>query len=204
MVFVQGTRLLEGHSDRALVGSDLAGADLAGADRFTGTSVAENRPVDLHANVWVGARDRARLEHLCRYLFRPPLARDRLRLLADGRVRVELKRAWSDGTRHLLFEPVEFLEKLVALTPRPAINLVLYHRVIAPHARWRPEVVAYARAGSDEARDPSTPGISTGSRDLGERAGPPRDEGGADAPSLRSGCLALSALRRADAAHRHD
>ena len=33
--------------------------------------------------------------------------------------------AWSDGTACLLFEPVEFLEKLAALTPRPEINLVL-------------------------------------------------------------------------------
>ena len=51
---------------------------------------------DLHANVWVGAHDRARREQLCRYLLRPPLADDRLRLLGDGRVRVQLKRAWSD------------------------------------------------------------------------------------------------------------
>jgi hypothetical protein len=94
---------------------------------------------NLHANVWVGAHDRARLEQLCRYLLRPPLADDRLRLLGDGRVRVQPKRAWSDGTTHLLFEPVEFLEKLAALTPRPAINLILYHGVLAPHSRWRPE-----------------------------------------------------------------
>ncbi len=65
---------------------------------------------DLHANVWVGAHNRARLEQLCRYLLRPLLADKRLRLLGDGRVRVQLKRAWSDGTTHLLFEPVEFLE----------------------------------------------------------------------------------------------
>jgi len=36
--------------------------------------------------------------------------------MADGRVRVRLKRAWHDGTTHLLFEPLEFLEKLAALT----------------------------------------------------------------------------------------
>ncbi len=46
--------------------------------------------------------------------------------------RVELKRPWRDGTTHLLFEPVEFLEKLAALTPRPEINLALYHVVLAP------------------------------------------------------------------------
>jgi hypothetical protein len=72
----------------------------------------------------VGAHDRARLEQLCRYLLRPPLADDRLRLLGDGRVRVELKRAWSDGTTHLLFEPVELLEKLAALMQRVAVREV--------------------------------------------------------------------------------
>src|SRR6266536_2740474 len=60
---------------------------------------------DLHANVWVGPADRARLEQLCRYVLRPPLAENRLRRLADGRVRLELKRAWFDGTTLLLFEP---------------------------------------------------------------------------------------------------
>ncbi len=46
-------------------------------------------------------------------------------------MRLELKRPWSDGTTYLLFEPVESLEKLAALTPRPEINLVLYHGVLA-------------------------------------------------------------------------
>ena len=67
---------------------------------------------------------------------------------------MQLKRAWSDGTTHLLFEPVEFLEKLAALTPRPAINLILYHGVLAPHARWRPDVVAYGRPKGDAAKAP--------------------------------------------------
>jgi hypothetical protein len=62
---------------------------------------------DLHANVAVPARDRARLEQLCRYLLRPAVAQDRLRLLGDGRVLLALKTAWADGTRHLLFEPME-------------------------------------------------------------------------------------------------
>ena len=69
------------------------------------------------------------------------MAQDRLRLLADGRVLVQLKRVWADGTSHLLFEPLEFLEKLAALTPRPRINLILYHGILAPHARWRSRIV---------------------------------------------------------------
>ncbi len=116
---------------------------------------------DLHANVAVPAADRTRLEQLCRYLLRPPVAQDRLRLLADGRVVLMLKSAWADGTRHLLFEPLELLEKLAALTPRPRINLVLYHGVLAPHAGWRARVVAdsaplvEARAAVSESAEPS-------------------------------------------------
>ena len=88
--------------------------------------------------------DRARLEHLCRYLLRPPLVQDRLRLRVDGRLVLRLKTAWRDGTTHLVFEPLEFLATLAALTPRPEINLLVYHGVLAPHARWRPHVVGYA------------------------------------------------------------
>jgi len=126
---------------------------------------------DLHANVWVGANDRARLEQVCRYVLRPPLAEDRLRRLGDGRVRVELKGAWRDGTTHLLFEPLELLEKLAALTPRPEINLVLYHGVLAPHARWRPDVVAYQRARSSRATDPNatTTGAGAGAEPASEK-----------------------------------
>jgi hypothetical protein len=101
---------------------------------------------DLYASLPVPADDRARLEQLCRYLLRPPVAQDRLRLTADGRVLLKLKSEWTDGTSHLLFEPLEFLEKLAALTPRPRINLLLYHGVLAPHSRWRGRAVAYEGA----------------------------------------------------------
>jgi Putative transposase len=105
---------------------------------------------DLHAKVAGTAADRARLEQLCRYLLRPAVAQDRLRLLSDGRVVLRLKSASADGTRHLIFEPLTLLEKLAALTPRPRINLVLYHGVFAPNAGWRARVVAYG-ALADEA-----------------------------------------------------
>jgi len=100
---------------------------------------------DLHANVWVAANDRAGLERLCRYVLRPPFAQARLRLRDDGRVALELKTAWHDGTRELLFEPLEFLERLAAMTPRPETNLLICHGVVSPHARWRERVIAYGR-----------------------------------------------------------
>jgi hypothetical protein len=100
---------------------------------------------DLHANVWVSANDRAGLERLCRYVLRPPFAQERLRLRSDGRVALELKTAWHDGTRELVFEPLEFLERLAALTPRPETNLLICHGLLDPRARWREQVVTYGR-----------------------------------------------------------
>ena len=68
-----------------------------------------------------------------------------MRLRGDGRVALELKRAWHDGTRELVFEPLEFLERLAAMTPRPETNLLLCHGLLAARARWRARVVAYGR-----------------------------------------------------------
>src|SRR5215813_10085051 len=64
------------------------------------------------------------LERLCRYVLRPPFAQERLRLRSDGRIALELKTAWHDGTRELVFEPSELLERLAAMTPRPETNLL--------------------------------------------------------------------------------
>jgi len=119
---------------------------------------------DLHANVTVRGEDPEGLEQPCRYLLRPAVAQDRLSLTAEGRVVLELKTAWSDGTSHLVFEPVDFLARLAALTPRPRINLVFYHGVLAPNARGRAAVVAYGAevdtAGAAGVTPPSaeTPG----------------------------------------------
>jgi hypothetical protein len=50
---------------------------------------------------------------------RPPFAQERLPRRSDGRVALELKTAWHDGMPELVFEPLEFLERLAAMTPRP-------------------------------------------------------------------------------------
>jgi hypothetical protein len=51
---------------------------------------------NLHANVRVAANDREGLEHLCRYLARPPIANDRLSQLPDGKLALRFKQAWRD------------------------------------------------------------------------------------------------------------
>ena len=83
------------------------------------------------------------------YPLRPAVTQDRLRLLDDGRVMRTLKTAWADGTRQLLFEPLELLEKLAAVSPCLRINLVLYHGVLAPYSSWRVRVVAYGAAPAE-------------------------------------------------------
>jgi putative transposase len=97
----------------------------------------------------VSANDRAGLERLCRYVLRPPLAQERLRRRSDGRIMLELKTAWHDGTRELVFEPPALLERLAAMTPRPETNLLICHGVLAVRARWRARVVAYGRVASE-------------------------------------------------------
>ena len=54
----------------------------------------------------------------------------------------------------MLFEPIEFLEKLAALIPRPAVNLLLYHGLLAPHARWRSQVISYGRPNPEPSARP--------------------------------------------------
>ncbi|HSD32164.1 MAG TPA: transposase, partial [Gemmatimonadales bacterium] len=88
------------------------------------------------------------MERLCRYILRPPFAQERLRLRTDGRIALTLKTAWHDGTRELLFEPLELLERLAAMIPRLEANLLISHGLLAPRARGRPSVVAYGRVVS--------------------------------------------------------
>jgi hypothetical protein len=107
--------------------------------------------VSLHANVAVPARDRARLERLCRYTARPPVATERLSRLPDGRLLYRLRRRWRDGTTHLVFAPLELVEKLAALIPPPRFHLVRYHGVLAPRARSRRRVVPGGASPSPEA-----------------------------------------------------
>lgn len=106
-----------------------------------GPRCASIRGVSLHANVAIAARDRPRLERLCRYVARPPVATERLSKRADGRLLYQLKRRWRDGTTAVLFTPDELIEKLAALVPPPRIHTVRYHGVLGPRARKRRTIV---------------------------------------------------------------
>jgi hypothetical protein len=112
---------------------------------------ARQEGFDLHAGVRVGAGRRERLERVCHYVLRPPVSQDRLTVTQAGHVRLALRHTWSDGTTHLEFEPVAFLERLAVLVPRPRVNLILYHGVLAPRAAWRSAIVPRGAPPPDDA-----------------------------------------------------
>ena len=81
--------------------------------------------------------------------------------MPDGTVALEVRRRWTDGTTHLAFDAVELLERLAALTPRPRINLILYHGVLAPPAAWRRAVVPSSVTAPETFPEPAACEAST-------------------------------------------
>jgi hypothetical protein len=103
-------------------------------------------------------RYRKRLEQPCRYITRPALSDERVQLNAAGQLELKLKTPWRDGTTHLAMSPLEFMQRLAALVPRPRLHLIRFgvrvtslrevsgpplreHGVLAPNAKLRPVVV---------------------------------------------------------------
>ena len=76
-----------------------------------------------------------------RYITRPAIANERLKRNGAGDVVLQLKSAWRDGTTHIKMSPLEFMQRLAALVPRPRLHLIRFHGVLAPHARLRAAIV---------------------------------------------------------------
>ncbi|MCH7614128.1 MAG: transposase [Nitrospinae bacterium] len=45
------------------------------------------------------------------------------------------------GTTQLVMTPLEFLQRLAALVPRPRLHLIRFHGVLAPNAALRSQIV---------------------------------------------------------------
>ena len=83
----------------------------------------------LHAGVRCAADDRRGLEQLCRYITRPAISNERLSVNRAGHIVLKLKTAWRNGTSHHVMEPMEFMQRLAALVPRPRLHLIRFHGV---------------------------------------------------------------------------
>jgi Putative transposase len=101
---------------------------------------ADIQRFSLHAAVRCAADGRKALEQLCRYITRPALANERVQCNAAGQVVLKLKTPWHDGTTHMVMSPLEFMQRLAALVPRPRLHLICFHGVLARPmpscARW--------------------------------------------------------------------
>jgi hypothetical protein len=58
-----------------------------------------------------------------------------------GQVVLKLKTPYGDGTSHINMSPLEFMQRLAALVPRPRLHLIPFHGVLAPHAKLRATIV---------------------------------------------------------------
>lgn len=94
----------------------------------------------LHAGVDVAPGERAKLEHLCRYVSRPPVAEERMALISPGQIRYTLKTPYRNGTTHIVVGPLDLMARLAALVPPPRMHLTRYHGVFAPHSKLRAAV----------------------------------------------------------------
>ena len=101
----------------------------------------------LHANTFCQSVETYKLKRLIEYVARPPFANERITRTSTGEVLLKLKKPFADGTTHIVFTALEFIEKLSALVPKPRIHLIRYAGAFARHAKIRPDVLVKARMG---------------------------------------------------------
>ena len=84
-----------------------------------------------------------------RYITRAAIANERLKRNRAGQVVLQLKSSDKDGTTHIVMSPLEFMQRLAALVPRPRLHLIRFdrlragrfHGVLAPNAKLRCEII---------------------------------------------------------------
>ena len=79
-----------------------------------------------------------------------------------------LKTPYRDGTTHIVLSPLEFMQWLVALVPRPGLNLIRFasfrfakylltpfHGVLAPNTKLRAEIIPGGKKNKSNASNAS-------------------------------------------------
>jgi hypothetical protein len=110
-----------------------------------GNQVGNVAGLSLHAGVVARADERKKLERLCRYISCPAVAERRLSVTPNGNVCYQIKTPYRDGTTHVIFEPRDFIARLVALVPKPRVYLTRFHGVFAPNSQHRVQVMPAQR-----------------------------------------------------------
>jgi hypothetical protein len=132
-----------------------------GGPEIVGDLVVQDCGFNLHAKTYAGAVDDDARARLLRYILRPPLSQERLTVLPDHRVRLTLKRPWSDGTYALDMDALALLARLASAVPPPKQHLTRYSGVLAAAAHWRPLIIPPAPADPSASAAPAPPPTST-------------------------------------------
>ncbi len=82
------------------------------------------------------------------------MSEKRLSLIAQGKVRYELKTPYRDGTTQVIFEPLDFIATLAALLTKPRVNLIRYHGEFAPNSKHRVQVTPARRGKGSQPKAP--------------------------------------------------
>jgi len=107
---------------------------LADVDETAGTGGARAETTDIHVATAVG------LCHAQESLVKPAAI-------------VEIEQTpYRNGTTHVIFEPVDFIAKLVALVPKPRVNLTRFHGVFAPNSKHRALVSPVKRVKGNKSK----------------------------------------------------
>jgi Putative transposase len=123
----------------------------------------------LHAATHAGAHDLRARAALVKYILRPPIADEHLRILPDDLVRIQLKRPFRDGTVAVDLDPLSLLARLAAAIPAPRQHTVRYAGVLGAASKWRALVVPPPPAGGAAATEPVAPSPN----DPGSSSSPP-------------------------------
>jgi hypothetical protein len=65
-----------------------------------------------------------------------------------------LKTPWRNGTTHVIFEPLDFISRLVSLIPKPRVNLTRFHGIFAPNSKYRALVTPAQRGKGNKVKIP--------------------------------------------------
>jgi hypothetical protein len=95
---------------------------------------------NLDATTTIQGTDRTRMERLCRYLLRGPLALDRLTINDQGNAVYALRKPDRHGRTTLVMTPGQLMARLSALIPAPHLCLRREFGVLAPRSPLRRRV----------------------------------------------------------------
>ena len=80
----------------------------------------------------------------------------------NGQIHYQLKKPCNDGTTQVIFEPPDFIARLLAPVPRPRLNLTRYHGIFALHSQYRALATPVMGAAKSSHRAISKHSLSAG------------------------------------------